>query len=184
VRPARLYRVLPWLDDAREGQPGHPLYIPTPQGAGRVDNPEHYLILYASDVPAGAVGEAFGNHSVWTPELLEGPPLMQGSRRALATYEGDSEALDLDDPAALVERGLKPSRVVTRDRSVTQSWALDVFQERRWDGVRWWSFHHPEWGSFGLWNVTSLTVADVQPLERDSAALTEAARSLNRPWGS
>ncbi|MGH2755128.1 MAG: RES family NAD+ phosphorylase [Actinomycetota bacterium] len=182
MKPARLHRVFPYLEDAKKGEPGHPLYVPATQGSGRVSNPEHYLVLYASDDPSGAVGEAFGNHALWTPALLEGPPLLAGSRRALATYEVEAEVLDLDDPVALVDREIRPSRVVTRDRSVTQAWALDIFREDRWAGVRWWSYHRPEWGSFGMWDVSGYTAVDIEPLEATSEALTEAARLLNRPW--
>src|SRR5680860_1751191 len=109
LKTKQLFRVLPWIETASEDEPGHPLYVHTPQGSGRVDNPEHYTVLYASDDPVGAIGEAFGNMAIWTPGLLEGPPLFSSSRRALITYAaGDTETLDLDDPESLVERQLKP----------------------------------------------------------------------------
>ena len=184
MRPTRLYRVLPWLEDAKEGDPGHPLFIHTPQGSGRVDNPEQYLVLYVSDDPAGAVGESLGNVSRWTRRLLNGTPQMPTSRRALATYKvrADVDVLDLDDPRALVDRDLRPSRVVTRDRVTTQSWASGIFQERDWAGARWWSYHYPEWGSFGMWDMTSLTVTEVNPLEDELEVVSEAARLLNKEW--
>lgn len=183
MRPGHLYRVFPWLEAASEGEPGHPHYVHTPQGAGRVDNPEHYVVFYASDLPVGAIGEAFGNHALWTPDLLEGPPLMPGSRRALATYETATiNVLDLDDPGSLHERDLRPSRVVTKERSVTQSWALGIYTEDRWDGVRWWSYHYPEWGSFGMWRHDGLKVGEVRPLDSEMGLVMETAALLNRPW--
>ncbi|MBI4728170.1 MAG: RES family NAD+ phosphorylase [Acidobacteria bacterium] len=182
-RAARLYRVFPWLPGARAGDPGHPPYVPRPQGAGRINNPEAYLVLYASDSPVGAVAEAFGNHSVWTEHLLAGRRDMPRSRMALAAYEIGAPVLDLDDPAVLRARGLRPSRVVTRDRPRTQRWALDLFRERRWAGLRWWSYYDPDWGSHGVWDPACLVLAEVVPLTADHPALVDALRILHRPWG-
>lgn len=179
-RPGRLYRVFPWLEDAPRGAAGHPLHVPTVQGAGRIDNPESYAVLYASDSAVGAVAEAFGNHATWTEELFLVPSL-PGARRALATYAADRVTiLDLDDASALLERGLKPSEVVTRDRARTRRWALEVFRERRWDGIRWWSFHDPDRGSCGLWRTVGLTVLEVAALTLDAPPVIEAATLLHR----
>lgn len=179
-----LYRVIPHLDDAAPDAPGGPMHVPSLQGGGRVDNPEHYRVLYLSDALDGAVGEAFGLWDIWTDELLMGHPSLAGSVTALATYRFDGEPLDLDDPAVLVERSLRPSRVVTRNRETTQRWALDIWRERRWPGVRWWSFWWPEWGSVGLWALDELTALDVSPLSREHPALLDAQSTLNRPWRS
>jgi hypothetical protein len=179
----RLYRVFPWLETATDQEVGNPLYIPTPQGWGRVDNPEHYLTLYVSDTPLGAIGEAFGNHAEWTRQLLAGPPSLPGSRRALVTYRAAGiVVLNLDDAEALHDRSIRPSRVVTRDRAVTQSWALGVHREDRWAGVRWWSYFKPEWGSFGIWDSTRLSVMEVVALEDRADLVSEVAMSLNRLW--
>jgi hypothetical protein len=178
-----LYRVLPWLEEAGLGEPGHPLYVRTPQGSGRVDNPEHYQVLYASDSFAGAIAEAFGNFTTWTVELLQGPPSLPGSMRALATYAmGGKPILDLDDPAVLHERRLKPSAVVTRDRAVTQAWALEIFRERRWSGSRWWSYYKPEWGSCGVWNHEGLEVQAVVPLLKRADLVRQTAAEIVRLW--
>jgi hypothetical protein len=152
------------------------------QGAGRVDNPEHYLVLYGSDAPAGAVAEAFGNFSTWSPALFEGPPALAGSARALAQYRLDLDVLDLDEPRHLVARELRPSGVITRRRDVTQAWALSIFREGLWAGVRWWGFHNPDWGSYGLWDLGHVTVEAVEPLKVDHPAVTEAKRALPRGW--
>jgi len=183
VPTPRVYRVLPWVARARRGETGHPLHRASRQGAGRVDNPEHYRVLYVSDAEAGAVAEAFGNHAVWTEMLLRGRPDLPGSVRALATFDAaGTETLDLDDARRLVEWELRPSAVAARDRSVTQRWALRVFEENRWAGIRWWSHYDSRWGSFGLWNVSTLKLLDVAPLASDHPALVEAAATLARPW--
>lgn len=183
VRTPRLYRVFPWVSRARAGEPGGPLYVSPVQGAGRIDNPERYATLYASDSPAGAVAEAFGNHAIWTPQLLAGPLGVPTSTRALAAFDaGGIDLLDLDDPRELVERRLRPSEVVSRDRARTQAWALRVYEEGRFAGVRWWSRLDPRWGAVGAWDLRSLRVLGVTPLTPEHPALREAASALNRPW--
>jgi len=183
VRTHRLFRVFPWIRDARRRRRGHPLFATPIQGAGRVDNPEHYRTLYASDSATGAIAEAFGNHGIWSPQLLQGPPDLPGSVRALAALDAEKiEILDLDDARELVRRRLRPSAVVTRERSVTQNWALEVFREKRWAGVRWWSYYDPRWGSFGVWHSSSLRPVEITPLTPEHPALIEAANILSRPW--
>jgi RES domain len=178
-----LYRVFPWVRGASKGRPGHPLYVRPPQGSGRVDNPERYLVLYASDDPMGAVAEAFGNHSIWTRQLLEGPSALTRSTRALARYEATgAEILDLDDCAALSPRALKPSVVVTRDRRTTQAWALAIHAEDRWAGIRWWSYYRPEWGSYGIWAVEDLNVLETIALEDDLDLVRRTAFDIVRVW--
>lgn len=176
----RLYRVFPWVEGIVRGQPGHPLYLPPVQGAGRIDNPEHYRVLYVSDSPVGAVAEAFGNHAVWTRDLFRVPALPD-ARRAVATYEADGvEVLDLDNARSLLDRELRPSDVVTRDRDRTRRWLLAIYLERRWSGARWWSFQDPDRGAYGLWAIEHLEVRDVTPLAIDHDLVTDAARMLNR----
>jgi hypothetical protein len=159
------------------------LHVSPVQGAGRLDNPERYLVLYAADSAAGAVAEAFGNHGIWTDQLFSGRPNLPGSCTALAEIDADgARFLDLDDPRTLLERGLRPSMVVTRDRAVTQAWALRAFEEKRWAGARWWSYYDPRWGSYGIWNARTLRARSVGPLHRDHPAVVEARSALGRPW--
>jgi hypothetical protein len=142
------------------------------------------LVLYLSDSADGAVGEAFGNFAIWSDDLFHGPPVLPRSRRALAIYdlEDDSPILDLDDAAALLRLGLRPSDVVSTDRKSTQAWALRIYEEQKWIGVRWWSRWEPTWGSYALWDVTPLRVHDVMRLGRDHLAVANAAKTLNRVW--
>jgi hypothetical protein len=160
--------------------------VPVPQGQGRVDNPEHYLVLYLSDSADGAVGEAFGNFAIWSDELFDGPPVHPDSQRVLAIYDLDdhSPILDVDDAAALLRLGLRPSEVVLRDRKNTQAWALRIYQEGMWVGVRWWSRWEPTWGTYALWDLTPLRLHDVMRLNREHLAVAQASRVLNRMWAS
>ena len=48
-------------------------------------------------------------------------------------------------------------------------------------GVRWWSYYDPRWGSFGLWDTSSLTVEEAEVLDSvDHPAFAEAADVLWR----
>lgn len=38
-----LFRVVPYLEAARHREPGHPMFVPAPQGKGRIDNPSEYV---------------------------------------------------------------------------------------------------------------------------------------------
>lgn len=180
----RLYRVLPWLRDAAAGEPGHPLYVPPRQGAGRVDNPHKYRVMYLSSAPDGAVAEAFGQLAIWTAGMFVRPGLA-GSVRALVAYElpDDMHVFDLDETRSLEQLGLRPSEVVTRDRAVTQRWALAIYEQRRWIGVRWWSYYDPKWYSYAVWDIARLVpqVDAIRDLTIDDPAVVEAAQTLRRP---
>jgi len=181
----RVYRVLPYLSTAKSAESGHPLFVPPSIGANRIDNPELYDSFYVGDTAAGAVAEAFGYAARWNTGLLRGTPSLPGSVRALATYElSDPAAVcDLDDAGRLLEYGLRPSRVVTRDRAVSQNWARVIFEQRRYAGVRWWSYYSADWGSIGLWSTSDLVVADVQALTLEHPALVSAAAAIVRLVG-
>lgn len=177
-----LYRVLPHLDTAGDGAPGHPLYVPPSTGANRIDNPGAYDPLYLGDDPRCAIAEAFGWAPRWNAGLLRGSRSLPGSIRALVSFDlaDDAAVADLDNAARLVELGLRPSRVVTRDRAVTQTWARELFDAGTFAGVRWWSYYDPDWGSVGLWDVAGLAVADVEVLTVEHPAFIDAAAAIVR----
>ncbi len=157
------------------------MYVPS-QGGGRIDNPETYAVLYLSDAAAGAIAEAFGRFPEWTPAILEGSPALDGSARALAGYQlpDSAEVCDLDDPARLLRLKLRPSDVVTRDYVRSRAWALRIYEQGKWSGVRWWSYYNADWFSFGLWNAGQLVLEEIRPLRLDDPALLEAARTIVR----
>jgi hypothetical protein len=179
-----LYRVFPYLEGAREDQPGHPQYLHRPQGSGRLDNPGEYDCWYLAGEASGAVGETFGDLVLWTPSMFSFPYI--GAQRALGTYRVDDATpiLDLDDPRVLLDRHLRPTQVVSRQRTVTQQWALSIFLEehndkRAWSGVRWWSYHRPQWQILGLWSVVPECV-EVEPLTLRHPAVVDAAAALSK----
>lgn len=177
-----VHRVFPHDPTGRRpDQPGHPLYVHPDQGLGRLDNPDRYRVRYLALDPAAAVAEAFGNLTIWQPSMLRFPQL-PGAIRALGVYRLDEERhplLDLDDARNLLERGLRPTQVIARDRPATQAWARRIHEEGRWAGVRWWSFHGPHWTVIGLWAEDALEVVDIQAIA-GHPALIDAARSLSK----
>lgn len=141
-----------FVPSAAAGEMGHPLYVPSRQGRGRVDDPLHeYRVLYVADAPEAAVAEAFGDFAVWTPVLFDPPPLLPDAERAVFEYEMAPSVCDLDDPKTLLEFGLRPSQVVSRDRDLTQRWARQIYDTGAYSGVSWWSYRDPRWASYGLW---------------------------------
>ena len=105
---------------------------------------------------------------------------LRGSVRALATYEL-SDALhccDLDDGSELTARTLRPSNIVTRDYSITQAWALRIYQEARWAGIGWWSRMDSRWANMALWDTTQLDVITIEILRLNHPAIVDAADVL------
>jgi hypothetical protein len=176
-----LYRVFPYLPAARARQPGHPLYVHPGQGKGRWDNPAWYLAWYMAHESTSAVGEAFADISTWR-EAMFAFPQISGSRRALGVYRlpDDLPYVDLDDAQTLVDRGMRPSQVVERNRPYTQGKALEIYQEKRWNAIRWWSFHRPQWRVWCLWDIDPVC-EDVERLDVSHAAVRDAAGILAKP---
>jgi hypothetical protein len=182
-----LHRCFAWNERARPGQPDSPLWFPRDfQGDGRHDNPDVYGCLYLADREASGVVEQLARFR--GQRLIEPMLVRRGLPLALAALElpDTSELVDLDDPAELRRRRLRPSRVATRDRSLTQPQALDVYRDSAAAGIRWWSIHESLWANYTLFDrsVSALSVAEVRPLELGDPAVAEAAEFLGLPPGS
>lgn len=176
-----LYRVFPYLVESDAAGPGGPLYVP-PQGAGRLDNPALYSVLYLSNSEAGAVAETFGRLPEWSAAMLAGHPAIAGSVHAVAVYDlaRPETICDLDNPAQLQAFDLRPSQVVSRDYVRTREWARHIYRLGRWHGASWWSYYDSRWASVGLWNREGLRVSAVRPLGLEDSAVIEAARVICR----
>ena len=177
-----LYRCFAWRRGARYRFQDGPLWFPRPyQGDGRHDNPDVYGCLYATEQPASAVAEQLAQFrgQQLIPELLvrRGLPL---ALAALALPD-DAELVDLDEPRVLARERLKPSRVATRDRAVTQPQALALF-ERHADAaaLRWWSTLESLWANYTVFDraAGSLGVAELRALTVDDEVVGEAAGLL------
>jgi RES domain len=176
-----LYRVFPYHKNSAQDEAGGALHIP-PQGAGRIDDPGSYAVLYLSDAAPGAIAEAFGRFPEWTAAILGGSPSLPGSARAIARYglAEDARVCNLDDPSQLLALGMRPSDVVSRDYARCRRWARRIYDEGGWIGVRWWSYYDAKWASFGLWDISRLTLEEVNVLTLNYWGLQEASRTIVR----
>jgi hypothetical protein len=157
------------------------------QGGGRHDNPAVYAALYASRSPDSAVAEAVRR---FRGRTLRGRPLERadGGRLALATLDESrvEMLLDLDEPAELTARTLRPSLVATRDREVTQPIALRIYEEGA-DGFAWWSTVEASWINVTLFAdraASKLTVvAPPEALVPDHPVVRAAADAVGMELG-
>ncbi len=106
-------------------------------------------------------------------------PLIPTSLRALGVYNlpDDLPYVDLGDPQRLVELGVRPSQVIEHNRPYTQALALRIYQQRSYNGIRWWSFHRPQWRVYCLWEIDP-RVVQIEPLMMSHIAVQSAARTL------
>jgi hypothetical protein len=140
-----LHRVFPWDEHAVAGAPYSPSFVPAQQGSGRFDLPDA-PVLYLGESPEHAVAE--------TLQGFRSRPFPASALRrfgwplALMRVDvpDDLAALvaDLDDPARLVALGLRPSDVVSDDRSRTRAIAARLYADGA-TGLRWWSKLSGDW---------------------------------------
>ena len=174
-----LHRCFAWRDGARPDAPDGPLWFPRVfQGDGRHDNPHAYGCLYLSDRAVSCIVEQFapfrGQRLIASMLRRRGLPL------ALARIELDDrrELIDLDDPAVLRREQLRPSRVATRQRAITQPLAAALFtRHRAAAGLRWWSTWEATWANVTVFDRASraLTLLDLTELTLDQPDLLAAA---------
>jgi RES domain len=177
-----LYRCLAWSERAASDAPDGPLWFPRPyQGEGRHDNPAAYGCLYVSEQPLSCVVEQLARFrgQRLTASLL----LRRGLPLALAELEipDGSELVDLDEPSVLRRERLRPSRVATRERDVTQPQAL-ALHERHPDaaGLRWWSTFESLWANVTLFDraTSKLRLSSVKALDLAADEIGAAAEVL------
>ena len=170
------------MPDALASASGGALFVPrSRQGAGRHDNPDHYGALYVSRSAESAVAERIA--SFRSQELSDEDFLTAGGQYALAAMEDADLAPvpDLDDPAELAARGLRPSRVASLDRSLTQPIALGLFREGT-AGFAWWSTLNSAWPNVTLFAERALRqlrlTAEPEPLTTDHPVVRTVAPLL------
>lgn len=177
-----LFRCFAWDEAAGPRARGGPLWFPRMlQGDGRHDNPAVYGCLYVSSEPVSAAVERLARLA--GTSIAQSDLVRRGFPLALAAIElsDEAELVDLDDPAVLVEETLRPSRVATNDRSVTQVQAEDLFSRHQHAaGLRWWSTFESLWANLTLFDraEAGLSVDDVQPLEVGDDVVRDAADFL------
>ena len=174
-----LYRCAAWNPAARPDAPDGALWCPRPfQGEGRHDNPDAYGCLYLADRPVSCVLEQLA--AFRGQRLIASVLRRRGLPLALAAIELDDRAalVDLDDPVVLRRARLRPSRVATRIRTVTQPQALAFFRDHPdTAGLRWWSMWEAQWVNVTLFDraASSLRLVGVERLSVDHPVVVEAA---------
>jgi hypothetical protein len=175
----KLYRCFAWNQTARDETADGPLWFPRIfQGEGRHDNPDVYGCLYLADRPVSCVVEQL---AAFRGQRLAASLLRRrGLPLALAEIELKDHAVlvNLDDPVVLGRERLRPSRVATRDRLVTQPQALGLHHRRpETAGLQWWSSWEALWMNVTLFDRAApmLRLLDVRALALDQPVVREAA---------
>ena len=182
-----LYRCLAWNERAAPDAPDGALWFPRPyQGEGRHDNPDAYGCLYLSEAPLSCVVEQLARFrgQRLVPALLK----RRGLPLALAELElrDGAELVDLDEPAVLRRERLRPSRVATRERDVTQPQARALYEgHRRAAGLRWWSTFESLWANVTLFDraASALKLASAKKLDLADEEILSAAGVLGLRLG-
>ena len=177
-----LHRCLAWNERAAPDAADGALWFPRPyQGEGRHDNPAAYGCLYLSERPHSCVVEQLARFrgQRLTPALLR----RRGLPLALAELElpDDVQLVDLDEPAVLRRERLRPSRVATRERGITQPQALALYEKHgEAVGLRWWSTFESQWLNVTLFDraASALRLVSVQALDVGGDEIAEAAGVL------
>jgi hypothetical protein len=177
-----LHRCLAWNERAAPDAADGALWFPRPyQGEGRHDNPAAYGCLYLSEQPLSCVVEQLARFrgQRLTPALLR----RRGLPLALAELElpDDARLVDLDEPAVLRRERLRPSRVATRERGITQPQALALHEKHdEAVGLRWWSTFESQWLNVTLFDraAAALRLVSVKALDVAGDEIAEAADVL------
>ena len=175
-----LFRCFAWDQRVAPSEPGGPLWFPRPfQGDGRHDNPHVYGCLYLAESAVSSIVEQLapfrGN------VLVPGMFVRRGLPLALAGLEIDESAqlVDLDRPRVLTAYRLRPSRVATRRRELTQPQALALYR-RGAAGIRWWSTFESLWANITLFDRAAgrTRLAEVRRLAVSDPSVREATEFL------
>jgi hypothetical protein len=177
-----LYRCLAWNERGAPDAPDGALWFPRLyQGEGRHDNPLVYGCLYLSEQPLSCVVEQLARFrgQRLVPALLR----RRGLPLALAELElpDDAQLVDLDEPSVLRRERLRPSRVATRERTVTQPLALALHEKHgEAAGLRWWSTFESQWLNVTLFDraASALRLGSVRALDVDDDQIAAAADVL------
>jgi hypothetical protein len=179
----RLFRVFDWDGVSGAHQDGGPLFVARDrQGVGRHDAPALYGAWYCSRSAVSAVAELLQplrGHRVDDGDFTR----LDGRHKALVELEFNERlaVVDLDDPAELLGRRLRPSRVATLQRAVTQATAAAIFREGA-AGLAWWSTLNADWGHVTLFFERAVRHASIRTppvrLSVDLPAVRDAAAHL------
>jgi len=178
-----LYRTFPWDKSAGERDPGGVLYVPRDkQGPGRHDLPHLDGVLYCSLTPQSAVAEFIqGYRGKRLRKIhLQRPDNLVIALGQIALKE-TSLLLNLDDPEVLLKHKLRPSGILTHDRSITRALAERLYNAGA-TGLLWPSALEASWLNASIFVDRSrnlLSAGKITPLQLTSTELIQAATWLN-----
>lgn len=182
---APLWRVFPWDQGAAPGAPYSASFVPPRQGAGRFDLPDA-AVLYLAESPEHAVAERIQG---WRGQQLEPFDLTDGVHPlalvAVTLPASVGAALaDCCDPAVLVQLGVRPDELASRDLARTRAIAL-VIGERGHTGLRWWSSLGGDWHTVVLFmdrvETAGLTWGEPERLTVEHVTVEAACALLGIP---
>ncbi len=164
------WRVFPWDASAQPGDPFTPQYV-LPAGVqtgGRFDLPDTSTLYLALEEPAHALAEVLqslrGKRMIRSGHLRRKERGRPGRFHPLAVVETWIPASlfdtfpDLGDPQNLVDLGIRPDDLSSRDRLVTQRISQRLHEEHGLAGFRWWSAFG------GQWHVALLYLDRIDPM--------------------
>jgi hypothetical protein len=114
-------------------------------------------------------------------ELSDSMLVRSGSRLGLSEIDADVDVLDLDDPAVLRRERLRPSRVATRYREITQPIAARLHEKHPDVGaLSWWSTLEASWQNVTLFDraARKLKLRSTAVLTLDHPVVREAGDFL------
>lgn len=177
----KLHRVYPFQEGVTLNDQGGALFVSAISTHGRLDNPELYGVLYASTDPHAAIAAVFARLPIWRRATFVHAT---GRPYVLATYDApdDLALFELNDVDALRSIGVtRPTDVVSRDRDITRVWARTIFERGAFAGARWWSSDNADWTLLGLWDYSTLGLAQpVEVLTADGPLVRDAAAAIAR----
>lgn len=180
------YRVFDWNPTAALSEYGGPFYVPREQQKqGRHDIPELEGVLYASLSPLGAIAEVLqvfaGSAKPLSNIDFQRP---SGLFPALVCFHLDEKLIltDMDDPAELASRRIRPSQMATFHREITHAISIRLYQEGL-PGFLWWSTLEASWINATLFESRVRdkvqVQAEIQKLNTQLPELRQAADWLN-----
>jgi hypothetical protein len=144
--------------------------------------------MYVSESEVSGLAEAlapFRGSGALVPDMLVRSGLPLAVAELTLTDEAGTPR-DLDDPAVLAAEGLRPSRVATGERAMTQAYAADLFGRAPGTaGIRWWSTLESLWANVTLFDraAPSLRLESVSSLSAGDEPVRRAADFLGLALG-
>lgn len=160
------WRVFPWDQTAKPGEPFSPSYIHPNQGSGRFDLTGK-LVVYLAETAVHAVAEKlqrFRGQKIDRKDLME-----SGHHLALVQCEVKTPNIaDLCDPAILLKYAITPDVLASREIAKTQSVAA-ALHDAGYAGLRWWS------ALSGDWHTIVVFAGDIEYGEPEQLTLSHTA---------